>query len=90
MAQALENVNVSQNLGKMFSFAQKMVILFQNCFLAKSGFLKSLGEKSNPLSFYDKSLCNKPQYYPIVTTSPAERAARSAEVLRSSGTGKRN
>ena len=30
MAQALEKVNMSPNLGKMFSFAQKMVILFQN------------------------------------------------------------
>ena len=31
MAQALEQVNMSANLGKMFSFAQKkMVILFQN------------------------------------------------------------
>ena len=30
MAQALEKVNVSPNTGKMFSFAQKMVILFQN------------------------------------------------------------
>ena len=30
MAQASEKVNVSPNLGKTFSFAQKMVILFQN------------------------------------------------------------
>ena len=32
MAQALEKVNVCQNLVKMFSFVQKIVTILQNCF----------------------------------------------------------
>ena len=62
MAQASENVNVSQNLGKMFS-AQKNGYIFAKLFLAKPVFLKSLRpkEKSNPLHFHDKSFRNKLQ-----------------------------
>ena len=53
MAQASENVNVSQSVEKMFSFAQKMVTILQNCFLAKSGFLKIFDQqkKATPYIF---------------------------------------
>ena len=48
MAQALEKVNMSPNLGEMFSFAQKMVILFQNSVFGEIQFSqKSLVNRKN-------------------------------------------
>ena len=72
MAQASEKVNMSTKLEKIFSFAQKWLCFPKIQFLTKSSFLKNLWpiEKSNPLPFHDKSLCNKPQWYSVVTTSP--------------------
>ena len=48
MAQALEKVNMSPNLGKSFSFALKMVILFQNSVFGEIQFSqKSLINRKN-------------------------------------------
>ena len=62
MAQALENVNVSQNLVKMFSFAQKWLQFYKTVFgEIRFSQMSLTNSKSNPLPFHDKSLCNNPQ-----------------------------
>ena len=48
MAQALEKVNMSPNLGKMFSFAQKMVILFQNSVFGEIHSKSLINRKNQP------------------------------------------
>ena len=44
MAQALEKVNESQNLRKMFSFAIKMVTVLQICFWRNPVFSKVIDQ----------------------------------------------
>ena len=72
MAQALEKVNTSPNLWKMFSFAQKMVILFQNSVFGEIQFSQKslINRKSNPLPLHDKSLGNK--NIPLLLQGPAQ------------------
>ena len=66
MAQALETVNMSPNLGKIFSFAQKLVILFQNSVLDEIQFSqKSLTDrKKQPLTLSPQVLV---QQNPIIS-----------------------
>ena len=81
MSQALEKVNVSPNLGKMFSFAQKMVILFQNSVFGEIQFSQKplTNRKKQPLPFHDKSLCNKPQYNILLLLQvPAQNGQEAA------------
>ena len=75
MAQALEKVNMSPNLGKMFSFAQKMVILFQNSVFGES-------------QFSQKSLTNRrkqpqtlPQQVLVQQTTTKRRYRKETEIL---------
>ena len=92
MAQASENVNVSQNLGKMFS-AQRMVKIFQNCF-GETWFSQksSINRKKQPLRFSQKLLpcATNSNKIMLLLQDPAERAARSSELTRSGSTGKGN
>ena len=93
MAQALEKGNISPKLRKMGFLHKKRVIFSQN-----SDF--------DEILFSQKSLINrkKPTTYPSTTSpgatnpynilllvqAPAQRAARSAELPRSDGTGKKD
>ena len=91
MAQALEKMNVYPNLGKMFSFAQKMVILFQNSVFGQIQFSqKSLTnrKKETPYPFTTSACATHPNNILLLLKAPAERAAQSAELPRSGGTGK--
>ena len=91
MAQALENVNVSQNLGKSFLLHKKMVIIFQNCFWRNPVFSKAFDQLNNATLYHiTTSPCaKKPNNILLLLQAPAVRAARSAQLPRSGGTGKR-
>ena len=92
MAQALEQLNVSQNPGKMFSFAQKTVILFRYCFwrIPVSSKVFDQKKKAIPYHFTTSVFATNPNNILLLIQAVAEQAARSAELPRSSGTGKMN
>ena len=72
MAQALEKVNMSPNLGKMISFAQKMVILFQNSVFGEFQFSQKslINRKNQPHTLPQQLLVQQTLIYSVVTTSP--------------------
>ena len=84
MAQASENVNVSQNLGKMFS-AQKNGYIFAKVFLAKPFFSKVFDQKkkATPYVFTTNPFATNSNKIKLLLQAPAERAPRSSELTRS-------
>ena len=80
MAQALEKVNMSPNLGKMFFFAQKMVILFQNSVFGEIQFSQKslINRKNQPHTLPQQLLVQQTLIILLLVQAPAQRAARSS------------
>ena len=92
MAQALEKGNISPKLRKM-GFLHKKVIFSQNSDFDEILFSqKSLINRKKPTSYPSTTSpgATNPYNILLLLQAPAQRAARSAELPRSSGTGKRD
>ena len=93
MAQALEKVNMSPNLGKNVFFCTKNGYTFPKfSFWRNPVFSKVFDQWKQPTTYLSTTTFGATNPYNILLLlpAPALRAARSAELPRSGGTGKRN
>ena len=96
MAQALEKVNMSPNLGKMFSFAQKLVILFQNSVFGEIQFSQKslINRKNQPHTLPQQLLVQQTLiifccYYKPPRSGPHEVPEKEAKILEKGARGDR-
>ena len=92
MVQALEKGNISPKLRKMGFLHKKRVIFSQNSDFDEILFSQKslINRKNKPHTLPQQVLVEHPYNILLLLRAPAQRAARSAELPRSGGTGKRN